>query len=571
MKKISTKDFLFFLAFSFTWLSLSAQNARIQVVHNAANAPAVDIFVGATKLFAGVPFRAASPFSDAPAGVPLQVRIKAASASNDTSNPAFFRQYVLESGKGYYLIANGNLALPGGTYAANPDAIPTNFDVTVIPDARETALVAGNVDLRIFHGVTDAPTVDIKAQGVATLVEDASFRAASAYIPVPAGTYTVQIAPASGTPNILAYSAGVSALAGQTVLVLASGYFNPSANTTNGNAGPAFGIWAFTTSGQAIQLPTATSRVQIVHNCANAPAVDIFVNGGKAIPALEFRKATPFVDLNAGVPLTVAIKGASAGADTSNPAFKQVYELAGGERYTIVATGLLSTTGYAPNPEGRSVNFDLTILPDAKEVSGLPGSSEVRVLHAATDAPKVDVRIQGGATVVDNAGFRDFTNYLPGGNQDLVLEITDSTSSAVVGAFTAPLSVFADSALVVMASGFLTPSANQNGPAFGLLAVTAKGQAIMLPVFTRSKAGINLATTISIFPNPSTSSFQIRLSESTEIRSAGAVTSTGKIIPLQIRPDGEFLTIEHNLPAGNYQLQLIEKRGETIYKRFSVH
>ena len=95
MLKIYTK-FLSLSAGVLISASALAQNARIQVVHNAANAPAVDIFVGAAKLFPNVPFRAASPFTNAPAGVELQVRIKPASASNDTSNPVFFRRYTLE-------------------------------------------------------------------------------------------------------------------------------------------------------------------------------------------------------------------------------------------------------------------------------------------------------------------------------------------------------------------------------------------------------------------------------------------------------------------------------------------
>ena len=157
-------------------------------------------------------------------------------------------------------IANGNL--PGGSFASNPDGIDTGFDITVIPDAKETSTDPVNTELRIFHGVTDAPTVDIKAQGVGTLVDNAPFRGFSPYLPVPAASYTVQISPASGSPNLLAYAAPLSGLAGKTVLVLASGYFDPAQNQN----GPAFGIWAFTTTGDAIQLPTATSRVQIVHN-----------------------------------------------------------------------------------------------------------------------------------------------------------------------------------------------------------------------------------------------------------------------------------------------------------------
>ena len=568
MKKIVTKiSFLLALLVS---TGVSAQNARVQIVHNCANAPAVDVFVNNSKILAGVPFRAASPFIDAPAGVPLQVRIKAASASVDTANPVFFRSYTLEGGKGYYLIASGNLS--PASMASNPDNIPTGFDLTVIPDAKETATNSSQVDLRIFHGATDAPTVDIKAQGVGTLVDNASFRGFSAYLPVPAASYTIQIAPAAGSPDLLAYQAAIAPLAGQSLLVLASGYFNPAANQVGGQNGPGFGIWAFTPQGTAIQLPSATARVQVVHNCANAPAVDIFVNGVKAVPGLGFRKATPFVNLNAGIPLTVAIKAASASADTSNPVFRKTYELAGDEGYTLVATGLLSTTGYAPNPNGIPVGFDITVMPGARETAATAASSnnvDVRVLHAVTDAPFVDVRVQNGLTLVNNAGFRNFTPYLSAPNADLVLEITDSAQSVVVAAFQAPLAAFADSALLVMASGFLTPSANNDGPAFGLLAVTKSGNAILLPLAT-SVAGQIRQIPSMVYPNPAKGGFFIRIPRNEGISAIRAIDLPGKIRNLNYLEKEDGIQVTDQLPGGFYQILLTDKAGVSYRSSFIV-
>ncbi len=549
--------------------------SRTQIIHNSANAPSVDIFVNGQKAVPNLAFRNATPFVSLDAGVPLTVSIKGASASNDTSNPVFRRVYELSGTDGYYLVANGNLALPNGTYAPNPNGISTGFDITVISGAKETSAAGSNVELRIMHSVTDAPAVDIKAQGVGTLVDNAPYRAFANYIPVPAASYTIQIAPASGSPNLLAYKAPLTGLAGSTALVLASGYFNPAANTTGGNAGPGFGLWAFTPGGQAIQLPKAISRVQVVHNSASAPTVDVFINGAKAVPGLQFRKATPFVSLDAGVPLTVALKGASAGNDTSNPAFKKVYELAGDQSYTLVATGLLSTAGYATNPEGRNRNFDITVMPGAREISATATSdnnADVRVLHACTDAPKVDVRVQGGPTLVNNAGFRDFTPYLSAPNQNLVLEVTDSTQSAVVAAYTAPLSAFSDSAIVVMASGFLNPAANQNGPAFGLLAVTRSGNAILLPIFTSVVKSL-LQNGFTLYPNPSAGRFVIQSERGDKITAAEAVAMDGKTISMNINPissSDSGVEVSGNLKSGLYMLKTRTASGEWFASKIMV-
>jgi hypothetical protein len=546
--------------------------SRAQIVHNSPNAPAVDIFVNGAKAVPALAFRNATTFTNLDAGVPVVVSIKPASASSDTSNPTFRRVYELAGDEGYYLVANGNLALPNGNYAANPGGISTGFDITVIPGAKETSAVPANVDLRIMHSVTDAPAVDIKAQGVGTLVEDAPFRGFSNYIPVPAANYTIQIAPATGSPNLLAYKAALAGLGGNTALVLASGYFNPAANTTGGTPGPGFGLWAFTPTGQAIQLPKAISRVQIVHNSANAPTVDVFVNGGKAVPGLAFRKATPFVNLDAGVPLVVALKGASASNDTSNPAFRRVYELAGDESYSLVATGLLSTMGYAPNPEGRNRSFDITVMPGAREISSTSATNnnvDVRVLHGCTDAPKVDVRVQAGPTLVNNAGFRDFTPYLSAPNQDLVLEVTDSLQSGVVAAYSAPLTAFADSAIVVMASGFLTPGNNQNGPGFGLLAVTKSGNAILLPVFTSAANSLSSLGWF-FYPNPNQGKFFLRVSGGEKVVRAEAIGLDGKTSIVSFSQEGDLVKAESRLQSGLYILKTSTQSGKILSTQMMV-
>src|SRR5690606_30325148 len=61
------------------------------------------------------------------------------------------------------------------------------------------------------------------------------------------------------------------------------------------------------------------------------------------------------------------------------------------------------------------------------------------------------------------------------------LDVTLPNGGPVVASFMADLSGAAGAAITVLASGFLTPAANQNGEAFGLLAVFADGTTALLP------------------------------------------------------------------------------------------
>ena len=47
-----------------------------------------------------------------------------------------------------------------------------------------------------------------------------------------------------------------------------------------------------------------TARVQVIHNAPN-PTVDVYVNGVLAIDNFAFRTARPFLDLPAGLPLSI--------------------------------------------------------------------------------------------------------------------------------------------------------------------------------------------------------------------------------------------------------------------------
>ena len=73
----------------------------------------------------------------------------------------------------------------------------------------------GEVDLKVLHGASDAPAVDVIARGVATLVDDAAYGDMTPYFAVPAGSYTLDITPAMDNNTVVAsFTADLSGLAG---------------------------------------------------------------------------------------------------------------------------------------------------------------------------------------------------------------------------------------------------------------------------------------------------------------------------------------------------------------------
>jgi hypothetical protein len=127
----------------------------------------------------------------------------------------------------------------------------------------------------------------------------------------------------------------------------------------------------------------------------------------------------------------------------------------------------------------------------AREMASNPANSDVLVFHGSTDAPIVDVVETGvgAGTIVDNLAYGDFAGYLELMTDDYVLAIRDETGTVTVASYDAPLETLGlnGQAMAVIASGFLDPTMNNNGAAFGLfVALPSGGELVELPVHTPS-------------------------------------------------------------------------------------
>jgi hypothetical protein len=123
--------------------------------------------------------------------------------------------------------------------------------------ARESG-TGSDVDFFVLHGSTDAPTVDVIARGVATLVDNAAYGDITGYIPVPAGNYTLDLTLADGTTLVQSYWADLRTLGGGSAVVFASGFLNPSANQN----GEAFGLFFALGDGTVGQFPEGVASVE---------------------------------------------------------------------------------------------------------------------------------------------------------------------------------------------------------------------------------------------------------------------------------------------------------------------
>lgn len=451
--------------------------ARLQVIHNAADPAAekVDVYLNGALLLNDFEFRTATPFVDVPSGLTLNIGI-APSTSTSANDTLVNIPVLLNDGETYVAIANG--VLNPANFAANPSSISTAFRLLLFDGMQEAAVNASEVDFRVLHGATDAPAVDIAVQNGPTLVSAASYTDFTSYINVAAADYVLDIIPTGTTTALVSYIAPLSGLAGGSAVVFASGFLTPSANQN----GEAFGVYAALANGTVVALNAAgDARLQVIHNAADPAAeiVDVYVNGSLLLDDFGFRSATPFIDVPGGVTLNIGIApGNSTSADDTLVNIPVL--LTAGETYVAVANGVLAPGSFAANPQGVSTAFRLLLFDDMQEDAALPANVDLAILHGATDAPAVDVYARGVAQLVDSAAYTDLAGYLAVPAANYLIDITPAAGSPILATYVAPLSGLAGGAAVVFASGFLTPSANQNGAAFGLFAALPNGTVIEL-------------------------------------------------------------------------------------------
>jgi hypothetical protein len=222
--------------------------ARVQVIHNSADAAAevVDVWLNDILLLDNFTFRTASPFVDAPAGEEFTIAIQGPE-STSPENPIWSQQYTLEADEKYILVANGIVS--GSGY--NP---PTPFDIHVFAGAREMATSGTNSDLLVFHGSTDAPTVDIVevGAGAGTIVDNLEYAEFAGYLELPTANYSLDIRDETGSTTVANFAAPLAELnlEGMSVTVLASGFLSPG----NNSDGAAFGLLAVLADGTALML-----------------------------------------------------------------------------------------------------------------------------------------------------------------------------------------------------------------------------------------------------------------------------------------------------------------------------
>ena len=542
---------------------LSAQTARVQVIHNSPDPAAarVDVYLNGGLLLDDFKFRAATPFIDAPAEELISIAI-APNTSESVEDAIATFDYTLAEGETYVIVASG--VLNPASFGANPDAVSTAFDLSVFAGAREAATSSENIDFIFFHGSTDAPTVDAIARNVATVVDDATFGDFQGYVSVPAGKYLIDVTPGADESTIVTTArAYLQGAGGASAVIFASGFLSTDDEPAGARS---FKIFAALPDGTVRVLPLlSTALIQVIHNAADpgAAEVDVYLNGDLVGDNFAFRTATGYLEVPAYQEVSIAIAGpTSTSAADAIATFPATFKA--GAAYTVIANGVLNPADFTANPDGAEIGFTLWVREGAQVNSGSGSDVSFIGVHGSTDAPTVDIIARDVATLLDNVSYGAVSDCITVGADSYILDVAmGDAPEVVVVYYTADLSGLDGGTAVVFASGFLSPELGPDGSeAFGLYATLADGTTFPLPVYTdltegglEARAG-NFSN--AVFPNPASNQLNVRFDAAFN-GMINLVALDGRILASEYFAS-EYASVAslnvENVPAGMYILSL---------------
>jgi hypothetical protein len=173
----------------------------------------------------------------------------------------------------------------------------------------------------------------------------------------------------------------------------------------------------------ALAIPTAVgaqdenAMVRVLHGAGDAPAVDIYANGGLIGEGLAYTEITDYLSVPADT-YQIQVVPAGASIEEGPVVIDAALTFEPGTMTTVAATGSLAD-GIMPQ-----------VLADDPAPSA--ANAQVRVVHYSFDAPAVDIAPDGDAAIIEGLEYPANTEYLdlPGGAYDLEIRASGTDTVA---------------------------------------------------------------------------------------------------------------------------------------------
>lgn len=255
--------------------------ARLQLVHNCSDpsAAVVDIYVNGVK-YDDVRYRTATGFVTVPSAVDVRIVVAKGTSMNVDDGAVFTASAQFEDGREYIAIAGGNV----GSAFSNPFGRDLGFTIFQNPARSQSS--AQTVSVALFHGITDAPKIDVYVNGgEAPFARNLDYGVMTPYAPLPISTFEFGISPAYTNSIIARYRFNTQPYGGLAGIIVASGYYN---SLLNSNGAPLALFWVGPQGGAFVPLELITVNPTSVIDEALQSSMKLTPNPAGANAQIQF-------------------------------------------------------------------------------------------------------------------------------------------------------------------------------------------------------------------------------------------------------------------------------------------
>ncbi len=344
-------------------------SSQVRVIHASADAPMVNVTANGAALLSDVDYAQSSGL--------LSVDTASYAITVDAKLPGDDTLTVLEA----TLDAEADMeytAVAVGSVAAD------SLGLVLIANA-EAEIAADYARVQVLHGTFGVGEVDVYVTGVDADISDMSptlsldYTAYTDQIELAAGDYQIRITAADQKDVV--YDSGTVAL-----MALTDYFLTAVSNTWSGDSPVA--LLAALPEGQVlIQDKDAGADLRVVHAVADAPAVDVFLDGSMtpAVDMLAFKQVTGFLNVPEG-DHTVTV---AADADNSVVVIDAAeVTLEQGMSYSAYAVGSLTDSDISP----------LVVMESPRRIAT---AAKLNIAHTSYSAGNVDIYLTATDDISD--------------------------------------------------------------------------------------------------------------------------------------------------------------------------
>ena len=379
--------------------SNNSHDPQLRAVHLSPDAPAVDVSIEGNIVLEDVTYRQASGFLFLDQGN-NNVKILVA----NTSTAVIDETLDLQTDMKYTVLAVNTVANIEPIVIADDIANPSN----------------GFAAITVVHGAPSAPPVDVYLSApmddfssLSPTLQDVPFKANSGELEVPAGDYRVRITLADDSAVI--YDSGTISLASEVE------YIAIAAESSGGLSPIGLTILTDQDSTPFVNVDDARARLRVVHASADAPEVDISVDGSEVLSNIPFGVGSDYLEV-LGDTYNIDVAAAANSASVINADLKFDPQM----DYTIAAVNSLN-------------NIEPIVLTDNNQPPAV-GNVKVRLIHAAPSAGLVDIYITAPGVDINTISptisgftFKDNSDYLevPAGDYQVRITLANTKTVAI--------------------------------------------------------------------------------------------------------------------------------------------